>query len=33
MATHTREMIRTAASRIDRALEEQGVGPDGIAKT
>jgi glycine C-acetyltransferase len=33
MATHTREMIRTAASRIDRALKEQGIGPDEIAKT
>jgi len=32
MATHTREMIRTAASRIDRALKEQGIGPDGIAE-
>ena len=25
MATHTREMIRTAASRIDQALTEQGI--------
>ena len=33
MATHTREMIRTAASWIDRALKEQGIGPDGIAET
>jgi glycine C-acetyltransferase/8-amino-7-oxononanoate synthase len=33
MATHTREMIRTAASRIDRALKEQGIGPDEFAKT
>jgi 8-amino-7-oxononanoate synthase len=33
MATHTREMIRTAASRIDRALKEQGIGPDEIART
>lgn len=32
MATHTREMIRTAASQIDRALTEQGIGPDGIAQ-
>jgi len=32
MATHTREMIRTAASLIDRALREQGIGPDGIAQ-
>jgi 8-amino-7-oxononanoate synthase len=28
MATHTREMIRTAASQIDLALKEQGIGPD-----
>jgi glycine C-acetyltransferase/8-amino-7-oxononanoate synthase len=33
MATHTREMVRTAAEQIDRALKEQGFGPDGIAKT
>ncbi|OGP77453.1 MAG: 8-amino-7-oxononanoate synthase [Deltaproteobacteria bacterium RBG_16_64_85] len=32
MATHTREMIRTAAEQIDRALSEQGIGPDGIAQ-
>jgi hypothetical protein len=32
MATHTREMVRTAADQIDRALKEQGIGPDGIAK-
>jgi len=32
MATHTREMVRTASSLIDRALEEQGIGPDGIAQ-
>jgi 7-keto-8-aminopelargonate synthetase-like enzyme len=32
MATHTPEMIRTAAEQIDRALREQGIGPDGIAQ-
>jgi 8-amino-7-oxononanoate synthase len=32
MATHTEEMIRTAAQQIDLALKEQGIGPDGIAK-
>jgi 7-keto-8-aminopelargonate synthetase-like enzyme len=32
MATHTPEMVRTAADRIDRALKEQGIGPDGIAQ-
>jgi 8-amino-7-oxononanoate synthase len=32
MATHTQEMIKTAASLIDLALKEQGIGPDGIAK-
>ncbi len=32
MATHTREMVRTAASRIDQALKEHGIGPDGIAQ-
>jgi 7-keto-8-aminopelargonate synthetase-like enzyme len=32
MATHTQEMIRTAASLIDRALTEQGIGPDGNAQ-
>lgn len=32
MATHTREMIRTAASQIDRSLTEQGIGPNGIAQ-
>jgi 8-amino-7-oxononanoate synthase len=32
MATHTREMIRTAAVQIDRALREHGIGPDGIAQ-
>jgi 7-keto-8-aminopelargonate synthetase-like enzyme len=31
MATHTREMVRTAASQIDQALMEHGIGPDGIA--
>ncbi len=29
MATHTQDMIRTAASQIDLALKEQGIGPDG----
>jgi 8-amino-7-oxononanoate synthase len=32
MATHTPGMIRTAASLIDRALREQGIGPDRIAQ-
>ncbi|MBM2828712.1 MAG: bioF [Actinobacteria bacterium] len=32
MATHTREMIGTAAARIDEALTEQGIGPDRIAQ-
>jgi 8-amino-7-oxononanoate synthase len=32
MATHTREMIGTAAARIDEALKEQGIGPDRIAQ-
>jgi 7-keto-8-aminopelargonate synthetase-like enzyme len=32
MATHTPGMIRTAASLIERALREQGIGPDRIAK-
>jgi len=32
MATHTREMIGTAAARIDEALTEHGIGPDRIAK-
>jgi len=32
MATHTQEMIKTAASLIDLALKEQGIGPDGISK-
>ena len=32
MATHTQDMIRTAASQIDLALKEQGIGPNGIAQ-
>jgi 8-amino-7-oxononanoate synthase len=31
MATHTRDMIALAASRIDEALKERGIGPDGTA--
>ena len=31
MATHTSEMVRTAATRIDEELSGQGIGPDGIA--
>ncbi len=31
MATHTREMVRTAAERIDEALWERGIGADGAA--
>ena len=29
MATHTAEMVRTAATRIDEALRERGIGADG----
>jgi 8-amino-7-oxononanoate synthase len=32
MATHTKQMIRTAASQIDLALKEQGIGSNGIAQ-
>ena len=32
MATHTQDMIRTAASQIDLALKEQGIGPDRISQ-
>ena len=31
MATHTVEMVRTAASRIDESLWERGIGADGTA--
>ena len=31
MATHTEEMVRTAATRIDEALRERGIGADGTA--
>jgi len=31
MATHTAEMVRTAATRIDEALRERGIGADGTA--
>ena len=29
MATHTEEMVRTAAAKIDEALRERGIGTDG----
>jgi 7-keto-8-aminopelargonate synthetase-like enzyme len=29
MATHTAEMVRTAAARIDEVLRERGIGNDG----
>ena len=31
MATHTAEMVRTAATRIDEAFRERGIGADGTA--
>jgi len=31
MATHTEEMVRTAATRIDEALREREIGADGTA--
>jgi len=31
MATHTEDMVRTAATRIDEALRERGIGADGTA--
>jgi hypothetical protein len=33
MATHTAEMVRTAAERIDEALRERGIGANGTAAT